>query len=143
MLPVYKGLQKGLAVLPGLSGKFPVSAMHVRDVAQAIMLCCQNRASGVYHLNDGRVYSMKDIYLAASRAIGRKPHILRLPLWFMGLTAAKRAPNWNIDKFREARQCGWTGSSARISSELGFEPSVDLDEGMSETMAGNHRMGLL
>lgn len=157
MLPVYKGLQKGLAVLPGLSGKFPVSAMHVRDVAQAIMLCCQDRASGVYHLNDGRVYSMKDIYLAASRAIGRKPRILRLPLWFMGLTAvlctaagyaarklgAKRAPNWNIDKFREARQCGWTGSSARISSELGFEPSVDLDEGMSETMAGNHRMGLL
>ena len=131
--------------------------MHVRDVAQAIMLCCQDRASGVYHLNDGRVYSMKDIYLAASRAIGRKPRILRLPLWFMGLTAvlctaagyaarklgAKRAPNWNIDKFREARQCGWTGSSARISSELGFEPSVDLDEGMRETMAGNHRMGLL
>ena len=72
MLPVYKGLQKGLAVLPGLSGKFPVSAMHVRDVAQAIMLCCQDRASGVYHLNDGRVYSMKDIYLAAYRQ--KTPH---------------------------------------------------------------------
>ena len=31
----------------------------------------------------------------------------------------------------------------RPYSELGFEPSVDLDEGMRETMAGNHRMGLL
>jgi len=157
MLPVYKGLQKGIAVLPGLSGSFPVSAMHAEDVAQAVMLCCREKASGIYHLSDGHVYSMADIYLAAARAIGRTPRIVRLPLWFMGITAALstaagmaarkfgagRAPNWNLDKFREARQCGWVGSNARICSELDFAPAVGLDDGMRETITGNHRLGLL
>lgn len=160
LLPVYKGLLKGVAVLPGMGAghRFPVSAIHADDVAQAIVLACRPEAHGIYHLSDGRVYPLADFYRAAAAALGRKPRFIRLPLWVMGLAAGLstlagmglaalgrkgRAPEWNLDKFREARQCGWTGSNERIVRELGFCPSLSLEEGMRETMDGDRRRGLL
>ena len=54
-----------------------------------------------------------------------------------------RAPNWNLDKYREAREEGWTADCSRIREELGFAPKVSLEEGFRETMEGNYALGLL
>ena len=159
LLPVYKGLKLGLATVPGLFRKFPVSLAHVDDVVQAIALACREDASGVYHLDDGHPVPMAVFYEACARALGKKAHILHIPLWFMGLTAffcsafasltaplrrsGSRAPNWNMDKYREARQCGWVGSNRRISEELGFAPARTLEDGAKETIEGNRTLGLL
>lgn len=160
LLPVYKGLANGVAALPGLGAarRFPVSAIHAADMAQAIVLACLPEAHGTYHVSDGHVYTMAEFYAAAARAIGRKPHLIPVPLWIMGLTAALstaagactralgrrgRAPEWNMDKFREARQCGWVGSCERMTRELGFAPAMSLEEGMRETIEGDRRRRLL
>ncbi len=159
LLPVYKGLAMGLAAVPGLSREFPVSVAHVDDVAQAVALCCRKEASGIYHLCDGHPLSMSSFYTAAAKAMNKKALILHLPLWFMGLTAflctaaatlvapfrprGSRVPNWNMDKYREARQCGWVGSNLRITEELGFCPARTLEDGMRETIEGSRRLGLL
>ena len=158
LLPVFRGLRYGVAVTPGLCRRFPVSAVHGRDVARALICCCRPEARGVYHVNDGGRYDMADIYRAAARAMGRKARILRLPLCFLGLTAllatlggrllsalgrTGRAPNWNLDKYREARQVGWTCDATRLREELGYAPALTLDQGMQEAVEGYRREGLL
>ena len=137
LLPVFQGLRYGVAVTPGMFRRFPVSAVHGRDVGRAIVCCCRPEAHGVYHVNDGGCYAMADFYRAMARAMGKKACILRLPLCFLGLTALLstlggsllaalgrkgRAPNWNLDKYREARQSGWTCDASRLREELGYAP---------------------
>ena len=54
-----------------------------------------------------------------------------------------RAPNWNLDKDREARQSGWTCDASRLREELGYAPALTLDQGMQEAVEGYRREGLL
>ncbi len=159
MLPVYRGLSCGIGAIPGLGRDFPVSVVHVDDVAQAVALACREEASGIYHLDDGNPLPLADFYRAAGAALGKRALIVPVPLWLMGFTAvlstlfglaaarfkapASRAPNWNLDKFRESRQCGWISTSARISAELGYHPVRSLADGMKETIEGNRSQQLL
>lgn len=159
MLPVYKGLAKGLGVTPGLGRRFPVSVLHVDDMAQAVALACLEKASGVYHLSDGHPVTMARFYRKAAEALGRKARVISLPLWIMGLTAALstaaanlsrpfripggRAPSWNLDKFRESSQEGWLACSERIERELGFVPAVSLEQGLAETIENDRALKLL
>ena len=159
LLPVYRGLAKGVGAVPGVGRRFPVSILHVDDMAQAVFLACMDEAHGIYHLSDGDVWSMAEFYAAAAKALECRAHIFHLPLWLMGMTALastgfaqlvriilatnNRAPNWNLDKYREASQCGWVASNRRIVEELGFRPTQNLESGMAETIAGYKSFNLL
>lgn len=159
LLPVFRGLQKGVGVVPGLGRDFPVSVIHVDDVAQAVFLACDPGASGVYHLGDGDVRTMAEFYLAAAEALGTEPRLIRLPLWLMGATAwlstvfaqglaatlapGRRAPNWNMDKYREAAEAGWVACTDRARADLGFLPTRDLRSGMAEAVEGYRACRLL
>ncbi len=159
LLPVYRGLAKGVGAVPGLGRRFPVSILHVDDMAQAVFLACSDKAHGIYHLSDGDVWSMAEFYQAAASELGVRAHIFHLPLWFMGLTAFAstafarllhasiaagcRAPNWNLDKYRESCQCGWVASNKRICEELDFKPTRNLQSGMQEAIAGYKSFHLL
>lgn len=159
LLPVYRGLAKGVGAVPGIGRRFPVSILHVDDMAQAVFLACMDEAHGIYHLSDGDVWSMAEFYAAAAKALECRAHIFHLPLWLMGMTALastgfaqlvriilatnNRAPNWNLDKYREASQCGWVASNRRIVEELGFRPTQNLESGMAETIAGYKSFNLL
>ena len=165
LLPVFKGAARGFAVSPGAFRDFPVSAVHARDMAQAVLLCCKDTARGVYHINDGGLYSMAHFCRVMGAALGRpRLRVIHLPLPLMAVTAGlassggllwarlsrclpsrapQRAPNWNLDKYREARQAGWLCDAARIRRELGYEPRVSLAEGMAEAVEGYRREGWL
>lgn len=164
LLPVFRGVARGVAVSPGWRD-FPVSVIHADDVARAICLCCSGDASGTYHLNDdperNQGHEMGAFCQAMATALGQKSlRLIRMPLPVMAVTAALasawgglrqwlaplipagRFPNWNLDKFREAREPGWLANAGRISS-LGFVPQMDLASGMAEAVAGYRREGLL
>lgn len=165
LLPVFKGAARGFAVSPGAFRDFPVSAVHARDMAQAVLLCCKDTARGVYHINDGGLYSMAHFCRVMGAALGRpRLRVIHLPLPLMAVTAGlassggllwarlsrclpsrapQRAPNWNLDKYREARQAGWLCDAARIRRELGYDPRVSLAEGMAEAVEGYRREGWL
>lgn len=172
LLPVFKGVQKGWAVSPGAFRRFPVSVVHAWDMAQAVLCCCREEASGVYHVNDGAEYSMERFCRAMGAALGRgadagrarEVRVIRMPLPIMAVTAAAstalghartiflsrlrgqepgRAPAWNLDKYREARQPGWLCDAARIRQELGYAPLVSLEQGMDEAVRGYRREGWL
>ncbi|MBQ3060646.1 MAG: NAD(P)-dependent oxidoreductase [Desulfovibrio sp.] len=164
LLPVFQGAARGLAVSPGLWRDFPVSAAHVRDVAQAIILCAKPDASGIYYCSDGQVHTMAAFCRAMGTAMGHKVRVLHLPLALLAVTAAlssaagilhaaglrlltgrrpRRAPNWNLDKYREARQTGWLCDDMRLRQELGYVPQMDLASGMAEAVNGYRQEGLL
>lgn len=156
LLPCFQAAQKGLTVTPGLCRPFPVSAIHAQDMAQAVMLCLKPEAHGVYHINDGREYDMRTLNQAMAKALGRTARNLSLPLPLMALTAGvssliyllmhkyiRRAPSWNWDKFREARQAGWLCDGSRMCTELGFCPQISLEQGMAEAVAGYRHAGWL
>lgn len=174
LLPVFKGVMRGVAVSPGFGRKFPVSAIHARDMGQAVMCACRPDARGVYHLNDGQAHNMSDFCRAMGHAVdkalnrrSREVHVIHMPLPIMALTAGlssafgivadallgrlpasfggrlRRAPNWNLDKYREARQAGWLSDGSRIRRELGFTPCMSLEAGMAEAVEGYRREGWL
>ncbi|MBQ9406692.1 MAG: NAD(P)-dependent oxidoreductase [Desulfovibrio sp.] len=171
LLPMFRGVARGLAVSPGLGREFPVSAVHADDMARAVLCACRPQAHGVYHCNDGQVYTMSHLCRAMSRAVAqalgrplRPLHCLHMPLPVLAFTAGlssalgklihacgrqltgrglHRAPEWNLDKYREARQAGWLSDGSRMCAELGFEPQVGLDAGMLEAAQGYVREGWL
>lgn len=62
-------------------------------------------------------------YGAHGRAFIRLRHCCRRPAGQIARSFGerlRRAPNWNLDKYREARQAGWLSDGSRIRRELGF-----------------------
>lgn len=165
LLPVFRGVARGVAVSPGAGRRFPVSVIHADDAARAILCACAPGASGIYYPDDGGRHDMDSFCQAMGRALGRpRVRVLHLPLPLMAVTAAAgsalglgaarlrhlaarpapgRAPNWNLDKYREAAAPGWLCDATRIRDELGFAPRMTLAAGMAEAVAGYRREGWL
>ncbi|MCR4666992.1 MAG: NAD(P)-dependent oxidoreductase [Desulfovibrio sp.] len=165
LLPVFKGAKKGFALSPGWNRNFYVSCIHGRDMARAIMAALDEKARGVYHVSDGKTYTMDSFNRAMCTAFGYdSPRIFHIPLPLMALSAElvtlaarlysglcsaltgnrpNRAPNWNTDKYREAATEGFVCSAKRLREELGFTPLLSLEEGMRETVAGYQERGWL
>ena len=150
LLPCFKAAKLGLVMAP--RGHFPVSAVHVRDAVQGILCCLKPEARGVYHINDGAEHSMASLGRAMAAAQGRGALALPVPrpalavsAALAGLAACLGLPpaSWNMDKYREACGAGWLCSAARISSELGYGPSMPLREGMADAVAGYKALGWL
>ncbi|MBQ9452580.1 MAG: NAD(P)-dependent oxidoreductase [Desulfovibrio sp.] len=171
LLPVFRGVKHNIAVSPGWGRDFPISVIHVGDMVRAVLCACHPKACGVYHLNDGQMHTMASFCKAMGNAVahvlGRDAQtvrVLHIPLPIMAVTAVlstayglaadilcrrlsghglRRAPGWNVDKYREARQEGWLSEGSRICHELGFMPYVTLEDGLLEAAQGYVREGLL
>ncbi len=156
LLPYFKAAKRGLVVSPGFGRHFPVSIIHVLDVVQAMACALKPEASGVYHCNDGAEYSMTHIGARIAQLLGKKALCVNMPLPIMAVSAAcstaaarvlmalrGKAPSWNIDKYREARQVGWLCQGTRIRDELGFEALFPLDAGLEESLRGYKHDGWL
>ncbi len=149
LLPYFKAAKLGLVITPGFRRKFPVSIIHAHDMARVVALALLPQARGIYHCNDGAEHTMQDIGLGIAKALGKQAKCLEVPLSIMGPSASLmslgakllkplglRPPNWNRDKFREAREAGWLCAGTRICDELGFVPEINLEAGIAEALQG-------
>ena len=159
LLPLFQGVKLGFAVSPGFNRAFPVSIVHGEDMAQAILLALSPNAHGIYHVSDGQNYTMDQFCQAIGTALGRKQtHVFHIPLPIMFcsallaqsaanlasfMTKKHHSANWNLDKFREAKQAAWLCTPRRLQDELGFSPKFSLTLGMSESVAGYQKLGWL
>ncbi len=121
------------------------SMVHVTDVVEASVLAAfYPMASGqCYIVTDGRAYSTREIYEMICRALGK-----RIPGWSMpppvlkslarlgdvlGSVKGRRVP-FDSDALEKL-----TGSAlysvAKISRELGYRPSVTLEDALPEMIA--------
>lgn len=164
LLPIFRAAARGLGISPGLGRDYPVSLVHADDAARAIALICARKARGVFQVSDGQTHTLAGFCRAAGKVLGRRRvRVINVPLPVLALAAlggslwgclADRAarslgrrppkgPGLNLDKYREARAAGWLGDDSRIRQELGFEPRMDLEAGLEETVAGYRREGWL
>jgi nucleoside-diphosphate-sugar epimerase len=87
--------------------------VHCRDAAAAVHTALERRAFGVFNISGGAV-SIRELAEAVSRAAGDARIV------------------WGErDKARQ----DWVLDITRARHELGWKPSVTLDEGISETLA--------
>lgn len=132
--------------------------VYVDDVVQAVMLGISQPAErvcgGIYPLADGREYSsvtFSDLIIDNLAEIeGKRPWVLRIkaPLWLMSIVCtcgemynrlfARHNPNrlvtLNHDKYNILTQRDWRCDITVSRQKLGFNPQVQLEEGVRRTV---------
>lgn len=150
---IFKSIQGGLHLIPG-RGAQQVSLVHVHDLVAGMLLAARSpRAPGrVYYISDDAPYDWQTIGELLAQVLGRQPVTLQVPHWVMhaasvccaGASQFMRHPlHLSPDKMREIRQAGWLCSNRRAREELGFQPAIQLREGLAATAAWYKRHGWL
>ncbi|MDA8362700.1 MAG: NAD-dependent epimerase/dehydratase family protein [Gammaproteobacteria bacterium] len=121
------------------------SMVHVDDVVQAALLAADSeRASGqVYIVTDGRTYSTRQMYVWICQALGRPVPGWTLPLSLLRGAAlagdaigAIRGRRFALDSDALGKLLGsaWY-SSRKITDQLGYRPTRDLEAALPEMIA--------
>ena len=124
-----------------MSGRNRISIVYVEDAARAIARCATAEADvggKTYTLDDGEVHTWRDLLAAVELAVGRRALRINCPRWLFDAAAvasegfallARRAVSLTRDKVREMAQAAWVCDHDAIRRDLGWEPSVKIEEG--------------
>jgi nucleoside-diphosphate-sugar epimerase len=146
LLPFFRLARWRLAPLLG-DGANTISCVYVEDAARAVALAAtasDEAPIATYTLDDGAVYTWRELLASVEQAIGRKALRITSPPW--AFTAAaflsetygrlrRQAVIFTRDKVKEMRQRHWVCSHDEISRDLGWTPRVTLKEGAALTAA--------
>ncbi len=146
LLPFFRLARWRLAPLLG-DGTNTISCVYVEDAARAIALAAtasDKAAIATYTLDDGAIYTWRDMLAAVEQANGRKALRIASPPW--AFTAAaflsetygrlrRQAVIFTRDKVKEMSQRHWVCSHDEISRDLGWTPRITLKEGAALTAA--------
>ncbi|MEV6956481.1 NAD(P)-dependent oxidoreductase [Streptomyces sp. NPDC051183] len=139
-------VRSGVALQPaGRTGLY--APLHVDDLCDGLLAAAvrgvpavpRSNDSGLYHLAEGRHYTLAELTGCAAAAMGRRaPKVLPVPgplVQLAGWVAEGASqpfghlPTFNRDKAREA--ClSWTSSPERARRDLQFHPHVSFEDGM-------------
>ncbi len=123
----------------------PFSALYARDLARAVCIAMQQRASSgrTYFVTDGQPHTWEAFGRAVAEAVGRKARMLPLPAWVLKAVAGvadgaawatRRSFILSRDKARELLQ-PWVADGSAFVHDTGFVPEYDLDRGVAAATA--------
>ena len=154
LLPFFNLARWRLAPLLG-DGTNAISCVYVEDAARAAVLAATaagDSPSATYALDDGSVYTWRDLLAAVEDAIGRKALRIPSPPWAFAAAAMvselygrlrRQAVTFTRDKVIEMRQRAWVCSHEEIERDLAWQPDVRLQEGAALTAAWYRQHGWL
>jgi nucleoside-diphosphate-sugar epimerase len=154
LLPFFHLARWRLAPLLG-GGTNAVSCVYVEDAARAAVLAAtagDDAPSATYPVDDGVVYTWRDLLAAVEQAVGRKALRLPSPPWAFAAAALvselygrlrRQAVAFTREKVVEMRQRYWVCSHEEIARDLGWQPEVGLSEGAALTAAWYRQYGWL
>ena len=160
---VYGPRDKDFAILFRLISKgfFPmvspppaVSVVYVKNLVAGICKAIDHpQETGIrsYFFTDGRESTWTEFGAIIARAVGRKPFVLRVPVFAVHAIAATagiassltgKAGILSRDKIREMVG-SWVVSDERARRELGYRPAFSTEQGLTETAAWYRDQGWL
>lgn len=122
-----------------------ITFVYVTDVVQAVFLALEKGETGrKYFLSDGQVYQSTTFSDLIHEELGR-PWWLRItaPVWVLRVVTffgeyighmTGKVTALNNDKYNILRQRNWRCNIEPTRHELGFEPKVQLKEGVKTTI---------
>ena len=148
-LPLFSAAARGLSARIGRVRA--LSLVDGRDVARAAALLARDeRAEGLYFVDDGAAYGFDDLVATLSRIFDRRILTLPLPVGLLRFAArlvggprADRLPLLAPDRLRDVDVDGWVCDGSRLRDELGFADARPLAKGFAETLAAYRREGWL
>jgi nucleoside-diphosphate-sugar epimerase len=148
----------GLVLKNGFGPKH-YSLVHVDDLCEGMLAASvkgklidgEDMSQGVYFLSDGKEHSWEQFCGALALALGKRPpRIIPIPevasyaaVMAAQLQAALRGTvaMISMDKVREMRCEAWTCCSHRAEHEIGYRPTVALEEGLRQTIGWYRQEG--
>ncbi len=143
-----------LAPLLG-DGNNAISCVYVDDAARAAAMAAtagEWSPSATYAIDDGSVYTWRDLLSAVEQVVGKKALRLPSPVWAFTAAALvsetygllrRRAVTFTRDKVTEMRQPFWVCSHDEIGRDLGWQPTVTLSQGAALTADWYREQGWL
>ncbi len=149
----FNTMKKGLQPMIGFGKKY-VSLIHVRDLAQGIILAGEHPkgAGQTYFISSERFYDWKEVGDVTSRVMNKRALRLHIPEWGVYVIGAfaeifsrfsTKPALLNLEKVKDIIQDAWTCSIAKAQREIGFKEKITLETGIAETVAWYKEQGWL
>jgi nucleoside-diphosphate-sugar epimerase len=152
-LTLFRAAARGIVPLLG-DGSQPLTLLHVRDLALALVAAAESPATlgRTYHAGHETPVTQRALAHAVGRAVGRDVRAVPIPAAVVGpalavagglARALGRAPLLDGDKARELLASGWVASSAALRRDAGWLAQIPLAAGLAETVLHYREAGWL
>lgn len=140
-LPYFQMATRGVVVVPGIRRRL-VQLVHARDAAAALTLAAEKpEAVGrTYFVGHPEIIDWRQLAGAIATAVGRRATRLPLPSAVMraagvGAELLGSGKPGQLDRRRakDMSERAWTCRVTRLTSELGWEPEYDSENGLRQT----------
>ena len=110
------------------------------------------RGEGIYYLTDGTKSTVESFGRAIGRVMGKRTLALHLPRSLvLGVGKANelvsrmrgKVPALTVDKARGSLSSGWWYDDAQAREQLGYEPKIELEAGLENTLHWLREQGWL
>lgn len=153
VLAFFRMVKKGWFIRLGGQERY-ICMIHVKDLVRAMLLAAEAcvESGSVYPISDGEVHTWSKVARILAEIMGVSVRTVNVPLamaWMAALLSEAWSwisglpPLYNREKLKEMLQPGWTCSIEKSKAELGFQPSIALEEGLRETYLWYRSMGWL
>ena len=140
-------------ILPVLDPEARLAMVHVEDAAAQITDMVSRPTPGVFALSDDRTagYSWTEMMMAAARAVGKKPHVVRAPSWIIKALAKlsecvslanRKISIFTSGKAREMLHLDWGVSNNEILPGA-IAPRYGIDSGFTQSVQWYRAKGFL
>lgn len=131
-----------------------LSFLYIDDLTRAVFDALEKAPAGeTYNVAEGRGYTQKEFRAISARELGKRMVVsVRVPLWTAKIVCsvaekigvAKGKPSTlNHDKYNILAQRNWNVDISKARRDFGFDPQVDLAEGVRRSIEWYRKEGWL
>lgn len=151
VLELFRWIKRGILPLGGPEGA-RLCLVHVHDLVRAAKAVAELDLAGTYYVTDDSAYTWNEFGRRAAEYMHSDLREVRIPPVVSRFVASVgemvgavtgKPPMLNRWKVQEMRQAHWVCSSEKAFMTWGYEPEVDLDSGLEETLSWYRESGWL